>query len=569
MAYIDTSKGFGVYLNEISKAVGGVEPVVETNGIITIFSTKGVVNKPTYHTSPNTVNAIYGSTDLDGNYCLDSALQFISEGNPCWVNRVGLGFEQYNLIDFEFVQSGDETYFSGDESIFTAKSFADSLYVDGVNSDDVDIATIKGSNVTGDANFRLYTKYPIPLSGYTVSIEEDVDYKVNNDDSTDEYYFTDTQVFVYKLLDADGFTVTGENFRFSLVEGTRDADNNRLLYITEAFKQSAYFGAVFGTIIPTSITDNITGSTTYTTSNKLITEDCIADNYDYSDLSTISALNPVSFFFNDRKEYPAKVMFEGGYNSTIKAQMQNYIKDCTKTRKDVMSFYDTFNITNIEYQTIINNLRSNITTLLPTSFSYERDVICFDWGYFSENGVEVIKPDSWKSASDQLRSYIQFIVEPALGIKQFLVKDFLKPAVNIKDEHHTALKKSRINHSRKQATGYYPWLGYTAYPKATPERFIHVQWLKLFMLSVAEPFLMNFIGQFNNKETENNIRIGLDELFQPIKEFLKAPIQLNYSTPSDTSIVIDCGIAPEDPVEYITFNLITYDSEEALNSDFA
>ncbi len=567
MSFNDISQGFGVYTSEISKATGSIEAVQNTNGVVTIFSTKGVVNKPTYHTSANTANAIYGSEDVDGNYCLDSALQFLSEGNPCWINRVDLGFAQYNLVDFEAVLSGDDLSFSGDESIFTARSFANSEYVDGVTSDDVDIDTIK--TTTPPANFRLYTKFPIPISGYTVSIKEDVDYKVNEVDSTDEYYFVDNQVFVYELLDADGFVVGDESFRFSLVEGTVDIDTNRNIFITEAFKQSSYFGAVYGAFISTTITDAMSGTSTFDTSEELITEDCIASDYDYSDLSSISSLNPVSFFFNDRKTYPAKVMFEGGYNNTIKAQLENNMKDCTKSRADIISFYDTINITNKEYQTIVPTLKNSIDTILATSFSYERDVICMDWGNFSVNGIEQNKPDSWKTASDQLNSYLTYIVEPAFGMKQHLIKDFLSPVLKVKNTQHTTLKKLRLNHSRKQSTGYYPWLGYTAYPKSTPERFLHVQWLKLFMLDRAELVLEPFIGEFNNKATENNIRIGLDEAFQDIKKFLDAPIKYNYTKIDDTSIRVQVGILPTSSLEYIYFQLVTHSDVETLENDFS
>lgn len=569
MSTTDTSKGYGVYLSEESKAIGGLEPVDNLNGIVSIFSTKGVVNKPVYVTSQATFSSIYGSADIENNYSIESTLNFLEGGNGCWVNRIGLGFEQYNLLDFEFTLSGNDATFSGDENIYSAKSLGDVAYVDGVTSDDVDIETIKNTELADDVNLRLYTKYPVPLSGYTVTITEDENYQVNDvTDSTDEFYFPANQVFRYRLLDADGFAVGNEDFLFSLVSDVRDYSTNRLLFVDEAFKQSQYFGAVFGKIIPTDITDSITGSTTYTKEEFLIVEDSITEIYDYTTAIGSLSVNPVSFFFNDRHKYGAKVQFEGGYNNTIKAKMEDWMKSCTTVRADILSFYDSINITNMEYQTIISDLKANLSTIIATSFSYERDVICTDWGEYIYDGRTYYMPDSWKSASDQLNSYKTYIVDPAFGQKQNLVKNYLAPVIDVKRSYETKMEKYRLNFARKLATGYYPFLGLTAYPKSTPEKNIHVQWLKLFILDVAERFLEPYIGEFNNRDTEQRILIGLDSIFQPIRKFLDADWKIKYTKISDDSIQIEMGIKPTGAIKYIYFNLITYDNEETMNRDF-
>lgn len=572
----DTSLGYGVYTNDVSRAIGSSEVVDNNNGIMTIISEKGVVNKPIFISSQSTFTSIYGSEDIGQNKCVDSALRFLESGNGLWVNRIGGGFEYYNMFDFEFILSGDDASFSGDESFYTAKKITDSLYVNGVTSDDVDIKTIQTTDLAEDVNFRLYTKYPIDLTGFKVSIKEDESYEVNDvADDTDEYYFPTVQTFRYQLLDKDGFVYSGENFLFSLVDGTVDFATNQDIFVEEAFKRSAVFGAVFGK----AITGIPTPTTTYTTSSVDVVNGCINPAYDYETFITTECdvFNPISFFFSNREAYPALIQIEGGYDGSydtvgethdgIKYTLTKHMDSMGQGRGDIFTIFDTYLVSNLAYQSIASNLKSNKSVLLPHNYSYSRDIVTMDWGEFSRNGRTVQLPDSPKLAQSLVFYYKTKISEPLFGAKSPLIKDYLSPVVTLKRTQEPSLLKYKINFSRSLSVGYTPMSGLTCSSDAVL-RDIHVNMLIIYIITNSEQPLSLYIGDLNNTDTEANVRITMDQVLTPIKKFLDADYILEITRPTRDSIDIKVKILPSGSVKYITLTVYSYDSEEVMNSDF-
>ena len=561
-------RGYGVYVTETDMTIGDTTPTDYFNGLAVIFASKGVVNKPVYVNSVSTLNAVFGD-DLAGFTNIQSCRDFINTGNGLWVTRVGIGVENYATLTGKFVFDNNTTtelkcsMIAGTQ---TAKSLEDDYGTDAVNltSDDLDINLFKTSALASKESFKLMTKFPMDTSKLSVTISEDSDYVAGTD-------FNLTKVFRYTLSDVSTNEVF-ETFRFSMIDGILDIDTDENLFIENMFdKYSTYFVAKFGTDkfydIDSPSAEHTVPPVTLKSMSITINQYEFTGTVDSYDSLTV---NPFTYFYGDRSTYPAYVVFEGGYKTGtgkttgIKETMQGFMKDLVYRRANIIGIYDSRPITNTNFRQNYMKLKTDLGFFIGTTLSFERDIVTIDWGYRTIGGKKLLLPESGHMASLLVNEARGNISTPFFN-KGNLSPLFQQPLVVIDRKIEPYLLKAGINFSRKTNTGYLYFSGITSFLKEAPQKKIHTQMIKLFMINVAEANLEQFIGRFNDASVERDIVTILNNKFATVKNNFLVDMIISTQRPNLNSVIVTCKILPKGSVDYIEFNLVTYDDLTKMN----